>query len=123
MPPSVIENFLNGCWAFCGAVVFSPHPAGTDGRTRRGTMAGTGQGLFVGVAVLGMVSLGWAAAADPIPLPTPAPLPKEGAASPSRSGTTAQSGRIRSLFHLDKEPETAPTPATTTTGFTAAQRA
>jgi outer membrane lipoprotein-sorting protein len=86
-------------------------------------MAGTGQGLFVGVAVLGMVSLGWAAAADPIPLPTPAPLPKEGAASPSRSGTTAQSGRIRSLFHLDKEPETAPTPATTTTGFTAAQRA
>jgi len=46
-------------------------------------MAGTGQGLFVGVAVLGMVSLGWAASADPIPLPTPAPLPKERAASPS----------------------------------------
>ena len=90
-------------------------------------MAGTGQGLFVGVAVLGMVSLGWAASADPIPLPTPAPLPKERAASPSRSGTTAQSGGaatgIRSLFHLDKEPETAPTPATTTTGFTTAQRA
>jgi len=90
-------------------------------------MAGTGQGLFVGVAVLGMVSLGWAASADPIPLPTPAPLPKERAASPSKSGTTAQSGGaatgIRSLFHLDKEPETAPTPATTTTGFTTAQRA
>jgi outer membrane lipoprotein-sorting protein len=74
-----------------------------------------------------MVSLGWAASADPIPLPMPAPLPKEGVASPSRSGTTAKSGGvasgIRSLFHLDKEPETAATPATTTTGFTAAQRA
>ena len=54
-------------------------------------MAGTGQGLFVGVAVLGMVALGWAARAETIPLPTPAPLPKE-TGSPSKSGTAAQSG-------------------------------
>ena len=81
-------------------------------------MAGTGQGLFVGVAVLGMVALGYTASADPIPLPTPAPLPKERASSPS----TAQSGGARSLFHLDKEPAASPTPATATAGFTPAQR-
>src|SRR6266480_6584898 len=92
-------------------------------------MAGTGQGLVVGVAVLGMVALGWTANAEPIPLPAPAPLPKERAAPPSKSGTTAQSGGsglaagVRSLFHLDKEPEASPTPVTTTAGFTPAQRA
>src|SRR5256886_5445304 len=92
-------------------------------------MAGTGQGLFVGVAVLGMVALGWTANAEPIPLPAPAPLPKERAAPPSKSGTTAQSGGsglaagVRSLFHLDKEPEASPTPVTTTAGFTPTQRA
>jgi hypothetical protein len=92
-------------------------------------MAGTGQGLFVGVAVLGMVALGWTAGAEPIPLPAPAPLPKERAAPPSKSGTTAQSGGsglaagVRSLFHLDKEPEASPTPTTATTGFTSTQRA
>ena len=98
-------------------------------------MAGTGQGLFVGVAVLGLVTLGWAANAEPIPLPTPAPLPKErGAAAskpaaPAQSATPAQSASsglaagVRSLFHLDKDPEPAATPATTSTGFTSAQRA
>jgi outer membrane lipoprotein-sorting protein len=92
-------------------------------------MAGTGQGLFVGVAVLGMVALGWAANAETIPLPTPAPLPKEGGASPGKSSAAAQSGGsglaagFRSLFHLDKEPEVAATPVTTTAAFTPAQRA
>jgi outer membrane lipoprotein-sorting protein len=91
-------------------------------------MAGTGQGLFVGVAVLGMVALGWAARAETIPLPTPAPLPKE-TGSPSKSGTAAQSGSsglaagVKSLFHLDREPASSATPVTTTTGFTAGQRA
>jgi len=92
-------------------------------------MAGTGQGLFVGVAVLGMVALGWPASAETIPLPTPAPLPKETGASPSKSGAAAQpagsglAAGIKSLFHLDREPETSATPATATTGFTASQRA
>ena len=92
-------------------------------------MAGTGQGLFVGVAVLGMVALGGAASAETIPLPTPAPLPKEGAPSSTRAGTPAQPGGsgiaagFKSLFHLDKEPEPPATPATTTAGFNAAQRA
>jgi outer membrane lipoprotein-sorting protein len=91
-------------------------------------MAGTSQGLFVGVAVLGMVALGWAARAETVPLPTSAPLPKE-TGSPSKSGTAAQSGGsglaagVKSLFHLDREPETSATPVTTTTGFTAGQRA
>jgi outer membrane lipoprotein-sorting protein len=86
-------------------------------------MAGRGRGLFVGVAVSGVVALGWAASAETIPLPTPAPLPKERASSPNKSGTTAQSGGARSLFHLDKEREASPMPATTTTGFTSTQRA
>ena len=92
-------------------------------------MAGTGQGLFVGVAVLGLVALGWAAKAEPIPLPTPAPLPKErGAATskpvaPAQSASSGLAAGVRSLFHLDKDPEPAATPATTSTGFTSAQRA
>ncbi|HXL49320.1 MAG TPA: outer membrane lipoprotein carrier protein LolA [Xanthobacteraceae bacterium] len=75
-----------------------------------------------------MVALGWAARAETIPLPTPAPLPKE-TGSPSKSGTAAQSGSsglaagVKSLFHLDREPETSATPVTTTTGFNAGQRA
>jgi outer membrane lipoprotein-sorting protein len=90
-------------------------------------MAGTGQGLFVGVAVLGMVALGWPASAETVPLPTPAPLPKE-RASPSKSTAAQPAGSgvaagIKSLFHLDREPETSATPATATTGFTASQRA
>jgi len=91
-------------------------------------MAGSGQGLFVGVAVLGMVALGWAARAETVPLPTPAPLPKE-TSSPSKSGTAAQPGSsglaagVKSLFHLDREPASSATPVTTTTGFNAGQRA
>jgi len=91
-------------------------------------MAGTGQGLFVGVAVLGMVALGWAASAEPIPLPTPAPLPKEkgpAASKPAASAQSATSGLaagVKSLFHLDKDAAPATTPATTTAGFTSAQR-
>jgi outer membrane lipoprotein-sorting protein len=92
-------------------------------------MAGTGQGLFVGVALLGMVALTSAASAETIPLPTPAPLPKDGGPSPIRPGTAAQSGGsglaagFRSLFHLDREPEAPATPASTTTAFNSTQRA
>ena len=101
-------------------------------------MAGTGQGLFVGVAVLGMVALGWAANAEPIPLPTPAPLPKEKGAATSRPAAPAQSATpaqsptsglaagVRSLFHLDKDaepPTTSTTPVTTSASFTPSQRA
>jgi outer membrane lipoprotein-sorting protein len=91
-------------------------------------MAGTGQGLFIGMAVLGMVALGCAASAETIPLPTPAPLPKEGAPSSTRAGTAAQSGSsglaagFKSLFHLDKEPDP-PATTTTTAAFNPGQRA
>ena len=86
-------------------------------------MAGMGRGLLVGAA-LGMVAL-TSASAEPIPLPTPAPLPKEGASSSTRTGTAAQAGgsALKSLFHLDREPEAAATPSSTTTGFNSAQRA
>jgi outer membrane lipoprotein-sorting protein len=98
-------------------------------------MAGTGQGLFVGVAVLGMVALGWAASAEPIPLPTPAPLPKEKGAATSKPAAPAQSAKpaqsatsglaagVRSLFHLDKDTEPPTTPVTTSASFTPSQRA
>ena len=86
-------------------------------------MAGMGRGLLVGAA-LGMVAL-TSASAEPIPLPTPAPLPKEGASSSTRTGTAAQAGgsSLKSLFHLEREPEAAATPSSTTTGFNSAQRA
>ena len=86
-------------------------------------MAGMGRGLLVGAA-LGMVAL-TSASAEPIPLPTPAPLPKEGASSSTRTGTAAQAAGsgLKSLFHLDREPEAAATPSSTTTGFNSAQRA
>ena len=83
-------------------------------------MAGMGRGLLVGAA-LGMVAL-TSASAEPIPLPTPAPLPKEGASSSTRTGTAAQAAgsALKSLFHLDREPEAAATPSSTTTGFNSA---
>jgi len=86
-------------------------------------MAGMGRGLLVGAA-LGMVAL-TSASAEPIPLPTPAPLPKEGASSSTRTGTAAQAAgsALKSLFHLDREPEAAATPSSTTTAFNSAQRA
>jgi len=86
-------------------------------------MAGMGRGLLVGAA-LGMVAL-TSASAEPIPLPTPAPLPKEGASSSTRTGTAAQAAGsgLKSLFHLDREPEAAATPPSTTTDFNSAQRA
>ena len=87
-------------------------------------MAGMGRGLLVGAA-LGIVAL-TSANAEPIPLPTPAPLPKEGASSSTRTGgTAAQAGGsgLKSLFHLEREPEAAATPSSTTTGFNSAQRA
>jgi len=84
-------------------------------------------------AVMGR--LGWAANAEPIPLPTPAPLPKERGTAASKPATPAQSAApeqsaasglaagVRSLFHLDKDPEPTTPAATTSTGFTPAQRA
>jgi len=89
-------------------------------------MAGMGRGLLVGAA-LGMVALASAARAETIPLPTPAPLPKEGASSSSKP-TAAQGGGsglaagFKSLFHLDREPEPAAAPPSTTAGFNATQR-
>jgi len=88
-------------------------------------MAGMGRALLVGAA-LGMVAL-TSANAEPIPLPTPAPLPKEGAAAATRTrtGTAAQAGAsgLKSLFHLEQEPEPAATTPSPTTGFNSAQRA
>ena len=82
-------------------------------------MAGTSQGLWVGLALLGMAALPAVVIADTIPLPTPAPLPKEGApARPSATANPADSGLVagfKSLFHLDKQPEPPPAPAATTT--------
>jgi outer membrane lipoprotein-sorting protein len=90
-------------------------------------MAGMGRGLLVGAA-LGIVAL-TSASAEPIPLPTPAPLPKERAPSSTKAGTAAQAGGsgvasgLKSLFHLEQEPEPAATPPSTTTGFNSMQRA
>jgi outer membrane lipoprotein-sorting protein len=89
-------------------------------------MAGTSPGLLVGAALLSIAAL-TAATAETIPLPIPAPLPKEGAATAPRQAPTAQSGTsglaagLKSLFHLDKEPE-APPPVPTTAAITPAQR-
>jgi outer membrane lipoprotein-sorting protein len=90
-------------------------------------MAGTSPGLLVGAALLSIAAL-TAATAETIPLPIPAPLPKEGAAPAPKQAPTAQSGTsglaagLKSLFHLDKEPEAAP-PVATTAAITPAQRA
>jgi outer membrane lipoprotein-sorting protein len=90
-------------------------------------MAGMSPGLLVGAALLSIAAL-TAATAETIPLPIPAPLPKEGAAPAPKQAPTAQSGTsglaagLKSLFHLDKEPE-APPPVTTTAAITPAQRA
>jgi outer membrane lipoprotein-sorting protein len=90
-------------------------------------MAGTSPGLLVGAALLSIAAL-TAATAETIPLPIPAPLPKEGAATAPKQAPTAQSGTsglaagLKSLFHLDKEPE-APPPVPTTAAITPAQRA
>jgi outer membrane lipoprotein-sorting protein len=89
-------------------------------------MAGTSPGLLVGAALLSIAAL-TAATAETIPLPIPAPLPKEGAATAPKQAPTAQSGTsglaagLKSLFHLDKEPE-APPPVPTTAAITPAQR-
>jgi outer membrane lipoprotein-sorting protein len=89
-------------------------------------MAGTSPGLLVGAALLSIAAL-TAATAETIPLPTPAPLPKEGAATAPKQAQSAQSGTsglaagLKSLFHLDKEPE-APPPVPTTAAITPAQR-
>src|SRR5262249_57670234 len=63
----------------------------------------------------------------PIQWPTPGPLRKEGGspATRTRTGTAAQAGAsgLKSLFHLEQEPEPAATPPSPTTGFNSAQRA
>ena len=83
-------------------------------------MAGS-QGLLVGILLLGTAALTSVAAAETVPLPTPAPLPKEGAAPPAaRPSANEQSGLggiaagLKSLFHLDKQPEAPAAPAPTT---------
>jgi outer membrane lipoprotein-sorting protein len=83
-------------------------------------MAGS-QGLLVGI-LLGAAALTSVAAAETIPLPTPAPLPKEGAAAPAakpapnaQSGVSGLAAGLKSLFHLDKQPEAPAAPAATTT--------
>jgi outer membrane lipoprotein-sorting protein len=90
-------------------------------------MAGMRQGLGLGALLLG-AALASAASAETIPLPTPAPYPKEGAAPPAmKPAPSAQAGGglmsgIRSLFNLDRPPETPP-PAATTAAFSPVQRA
>ncbi len=88
-------------------------------------MAGTGQGLLVGVMLLGGVALTSIATAETVPLPTPAPLPKEGVpAKPSaaQSGGGGLLEGFKSLFNLDKQPEQPPVPAATI-AFNPTQRA
>jgi outer membrane lipoprotein-sorting protein len=90
-----------------------------------GIMAGTGQGLLVGVLLLGGVALTSIAIAETVPLPTPAPLPKEGVPPKpaAQSGGGGLLGGIKSLFNnLDKLPEV-PSIAATTTTFNPTQRA
>jgi outer membrane lipoprotein-sorting protein len=99
-------------------------------------MAGTSQGLLVGLALLSMAALPSAAViAETIPLPPPAPLPKEGAKEGAKQGTKpgaaakpAEPGIVagfKSLFNLDKQPEPAAGPAApgTTAAFNSVQRA
>jgi outer membrane lipoprotein-sorting protein len=87
-------------------------------------MAGMSRGVGVWAVLLGLLTA--AANAETIPLPTPAPLPKEGAAAAPGApsiGSGLAAG-LKSLFHLDKDPEPAPPPATTTAAnFNPAQRA
>src|SRR5262245_6002907 len=99
---------------------------------RRGegkTMAGTSQGLLVGVVLLGAAALTSMASAETIPLPTPAPLPKEGV-PPRTTGQSSGGGGfldgLKGLFqNLDKQPTppAATAPAATSSSFNAAQRA
>jgi outer membrane lipoprotein-sorting protein len=94
-------------------------------------MARVRRKLLVGVVLLGVSGLS-SAMAETIPLPTRAPLPKEGAPPPSAARPAASpqpaspvSGLatgLRSLFNLDKQPESAP-PAATAGAFSPAQRA
>jgi outer membrane lipoprotein-sorting protein len=90
-------------------------------------MAGTSQGLLVGVVLLGAAALTSMASAETIPLPTPAPLPKEGV-PPKTTGQSSGGGfldNLKGLLNLDKQPErpAATAPAATTSSFNAAQRA
>jgi outer membrane lipoprotein-sorting protein len=87
------------------------------------------RGLVLGAALLATGALS-AAMAQTVPLPTPAPLKKEGAAAqpsaraaqPSQSPGDAITSTLKSLFHLDKDPEP-PAASTNLSGFNAAQRA
>jgi outer membrane lipoprotein-sorting protein len=94
-------------------------------------MARMRRGLIVGMALFGLSGL-TPAAAETVPLPRTAPQPKEGAARPNPPAPTAAAqpqnpmsdlaSGLRSLFHLDKQPE-GPPAAATTAAFTPAQRA
>jgi outer membrane lipoprotein-sorting protein len=86
-------------------------------------MAGMRPGLWLGTILLGAVAVTSTAFAETIPLPTPAPYPKEG--TPPGAAAAPGSGLIsgiRSLFNLDKPPESPPA-VTSATAFTPAQRA
>jgi outer membrane lipoprotein-sorting protein len=89
-----------------------------------GIMAGTSQGLLVGV-LIGVAALTSAAIAQTVPLPPPAPLPKEGVPPPKAANEgPGLLDPLKNLFrNLNKEPEA---PAVTTTPanlFNATQRA
>ena len=91
-------------------------------------MAGMCQGLWVGTVLLGVATLTSAASSQTIPLPKPAPHAKEATPPASSSRPAPQGGGglmsgFRSLFNLDKQPETPPAATTSTAAFTAAQRA
>jgi outer membrane lipoprotein-sorting protein len=91
-------------------------------------MAGTSQGLLVGV-LIGVAALTSAAIAETVPLPPPAPLPKEGAppaaaANPApQSGISGLAAGFKSLFNLDKQPEAPAVMTTPPNAFNATQRA
>ncbi len=93
-------------------------------------MARMRRGLVVGMALFGLSGL-TPGAAETVPLPGAAPQPKQGTPRPNLPATTAAQPQnplsdlasgLRSLFHLDKQPE-GPLAAATTAAFSPAQRA
>jgi outer membrane lipoprotein-sorting protein len=97
---------------------------------REGIMRRGDWGLGVAAVLLCVAALSAAAMAQTVPLPTPAPLKKEGGA-PQAAARPAQqpqnpaealTSTLKSLFHLDKDPEP-PAATTNLSGFNQTQRA